>query len=169
MPKKKKKVSKTYKAYCDASFKEGQVILSMVVLSPRDKLMYQTTEKHTFEGGSTRAELMAMRNLLKHIVRLNIQDVLVISDSQQVVRSVNTPDWQFKSEQQKILNAMLQTIRETIPLIQKIRIEHRKRDENGLADSLCRLRRQDVAVRKHGGKVDAKQAVTSEQNISLLI
>ncbi len=67
-----KKKPTTFRASCDASIKDDEVIISMSVVSPKGKLVYQSTSKQTFKCGSTRGEVMAIRDLLKNLIRLRI-------------------------------------------------------------------------------------------------
>ncbi|WP_393965797.1 reverse transcriptase-like protein [Exiguobacterium sp. S22-S28] len=151
-------MKQVYIARCDASNKGSEVIMSNVIVSPNQRLVFQSTNKASYTNVA-RAELQALHSLLSHARRQNIERLQAVSDCKTVVEVVLSPKRKFKGSDAKKMNGLLQKIRELILWFKEIKIMFKKRQHNVYADSLCHLSWAGIKFSKAGGEVNLDKPI----------
>lgn len=151
---------KPYVARCDASVKGNEAILSNVIVTPNNRLLFRTTMTQV-HNNIVKAELDALYAVIWNAKRYHIVNLRVVSDCKPVVEMVNSGK-EFGGPNAKVLNNTLRKLRKLLKEFIKCVISHKKREHNVYADSLCRMRRQRIVFKKNGGRVNLREAAPVE-------
>ena len=153
-------MQKPYVARCDASVKGNDSVLSNVIVTPNNRLLFRTTSTQ-INDNSAKAELDALYALIWNARRYHIVNLRVVSDCKSVVDVINSGK-EFSGPNAKFLNKTLRKLRKMLKEFNKCVITHKKREHNVYADSLCRMRRQQIVFKKNGGRVNLREAAPVE-------